>query len=59
MGVNQSAFSVCAILAPLLSGGLISRGMYSLWAWSVAIFGCVGLLIAAALKPHATASRNE
>lgn len=59
MGVNQSVFAVCAILAPLLSGGLISRGMYSLWAWSVAILGCVGLLIAVALKPQATASRNE
>lgn len=25
----------------------------------VTIFGCVGLLVAVALKPHATASRNE
>jgi multidrug resistance protein len=58
MGVNQSIFSICAILAPLISGALINRAFYSLWAWSVALLGTVGLLIAFALKPPATAALN-
>lgn len=54
MGVNQSIYSVCAILAPLMSGALINRAFYSSWAWLIALLGCVGLLIALALKPNST-----
>lgn len=51
MGVNQSVFSVCAIVAPLLSGGLINRGLY--WQWSIAIvfFACLGLFTVLRLIP--------
>jgi MFS family permease len=52
MGVNQSIYSVCAILAPLISGALINRAFYSSWAWLIALLGSVGLLIAFALKPN-------
>lgn len=51
MGVNQSVFSLCAILAPLLSGGLINSGMYSQWALAVGCFACVGLVAAIRLTP--------
>ena len=54
MGVNQSIYSVCAILAPLMSGALINRAFYSSWAWLIALLGSVGLLIALALKPNST-----
>lgn len=54
MGVNQSIYSVCAILAPLISGALINRAFYSSWAWLIALLGSVGLLIALALKPNST-----
>jgi len=54
MGVNQSIYSVCAILAPLMSGALINRAFYSSWAWLIALLGSVGLLIAFALKPNST-----
>jgi cyanate permease len=59
MGVNQSVFSVCAILAPLLSGSLINRAMYSEWAIAVALFACLGLLTAIRLRPKETAVLNK
>jgi multidrug resistance protein len=59
MGVNQSVFSVCAILAPLLSGGLINRAMYSEWAIAVALFACLGLLTAIRLRPKETEVLNK
>jgi multidrug resistance protein len=59
MGVNQSVFSVCAILAPLLSGGLINRAMYSEWAIAVAVFGCLGLSATLRLRPKETEVLNK
>ena len=58
MGVNQSIYSVCAILAPLMSGALINRAFYSSWAWLIALPASVGLLIALALSPNSTEDRH-
>jgi multidrug resistance protein len=54
MGVNQAIFSTTAILSPLLSGTLISRGLYTTWAWTAAAVVFVGSFIAYTLKPQTT-----
>jgi multidrug resistance protein len=54
MGVNQAIFSTTAILSPLLSGTLISRGLYTSWAWSAAGVVFVGSFVAFSLKPQTT-----
>jgi len=54
MGVNQAIFSTTAILSPLLSGTLISRGLYTSWAWCAAGVVFVGSFVAFALKPQTT-----
>jgi len=54
MGVNQAIFSTTAILSPLLSGTLISRGLYTSWAWTAAGVVFIGSFVAFALKPQTT-----
>jgi MFS family permease len=51
MGVNQAIFSMTAVLAPLLSGALINRGLYTSWAVAAATFVLIGLFTTLALKP--------
>jgi predicted MFS family arabinose efflux permease len=49
MGFNQSLMSVANILAPLLSGALIGRGLHTVWAAVIGAIAVVGALMAARL----------
>ena len=47
MGFNQSLMSVANILAPLLSGALIGRGLHTIWAIVIAAIAALGAAMAA------------
>ena len=49
MGFNQSLMSVANILAPLLSGALIGRGLHTVWAIVIAAIATFGAIMAARL----------
>jgi predicted MFS family arabinose efflux permease len=49
MGFNQSLMSVANILAPLLSGALIGRGLHTIWALVIAAIAAFGAIMAARL----------
>jgi predicted MFS family arabinose efflux permease len=49
MGFNQSLMSVANILAPLLSGALIGRGLHTTWATIIAAIAVLGAAMAARL----------
>jgi predicted MFS family arabinose efflux permease len=49
MGFNQSLMSVANILAPLLSGALIGRGLHTIWAIVIAAIAAFGAVMAARL----------
>jgi predicted MFS family arabinose efflux permease len=49
MGFNQSLMSVANILAPLLSGVLIGRGLHTVWAAVIAATAVTGAVMAARL----------
>jgi predicted MFS family arabinose efflux permease len=49
MGFNQSLMSVANILAPLLSGALIGRGLHTVWAIVIAAIAAFGAVMAARL----------
>jgi predicted MFS family arabinose efflux permease len=63
MGFNQSLMSVANILAPLLSGALIGRGLHTVWAALIAAIAAFGAIMAARLlsrrHTHATPVPNE
>ena len=50
MGVNQAIFSLSAVVAPLMSGGLINRGWYTAWALAAATVVLIGFFLSFALK---------
>jgi predicted MFS family arabinose efflux permease len=49
MGFNQSLMSIANILAPLLSGALIGRGLHTTWATVIAAIAVLGAAMAARL----------
>jgi predicted MFS family arabinose efflux permease len=46
MGLNQSLMSSANIIAPVLSGALIDRGLYDTWAFAMAAIAACGAITA-------------
>ena len=49
MGFNQSLMSTANILAPLLSGVMIGRSLYTIWACVIAAIAACGAAMASQL----------
>ena len=45
LGITQSLMSMASIVAPVLGGILIQRGMLTAWAWAAAILAGVGAVL--------------
>jgi MFS family permease len=51
LGLTQSITSVCQIIAPMIAGALIDRGLLSAWCFLGAAVAAVGALVALSHKP--------
>jgi DHA1 family tetracycline resistance protein-like MFS transporter len=55
LGLNQSLNSIAQIIAPMLAGMFITRGLLSVWAWMAALAALAGFVLNRASKPAVVA----
>jgi len=58
LGLNQSLNSIAQIIAPMLAGLFITRGLLSVWAWMAALAAVAGFILTRAGKAPVVAATD-